>query len=289
MALTEDVLSRVIAFANGKGGAGKTSTSCNFAGLCAAAGWKTLFLEFDPQGNAGHDLGYGWEGRSDDGAHMLAVLDEHRPLEPVLRDVRPGLDVVPMGRDALMNIEDVLHGKIRRGTEFRTLLAEAIAPVAKDYDVIVIDTPPTRPIVLRMVLGATRWLVVPTKSDRSSIMGLSELAAELAQVRPVNPVVAILGAVLFDIDSQATRIRRNAVADINAALDGAAPLLESTIRHSSAGIDARNEGLLVHELAQVERRRSERIPVSVDGLAHDHLMLTQEILERIATAEESAA
>lgn len=58
MALTQDVLSRVITFANGKGGVGKTTTSTNFAGLCSAAGWRTLFIEFDPQGDAGDDLGY---------------------------------------------------------------------------------------------------------------------------------------------------------------------------------------------------------------------------------------
>lgn len=53
MALTQDVLSRVLIFANGKGGVGKTTTSTNFAGLCAAAGWRVLFMEFDPQGDAG--------------------------------------------------------------------------------------------------------------------------------------------------------------------------------------------------------------------------------------------
>lgn len=51
--LTQDVLSRVITFANGKGGVGKTSCSANFAALSAAAGWKVLFVDFDAQGDAG--------------------------------------------------------------------------------------------------------------------------------------------------------------------------------------------------------------------------------------------
>ena len=78
MALTQDVLSRVIAFANGKGGVGKTSTSANFAGLSAAAGWRTLFIEFDAQGDAGDDLGYKHSPDNDRGAHMLGVLDDHQ-------------------------------------------------------------------------------------------------------------------------------------------------------------------------------------------------------------------
>ena len=46
-----------------------TTTSTNFAGLCAAAGWHTLFIEFDPQGDAGDDLGYKRREDTDQGAH----------------------------------------------------------------------------------------------------------------------------------------------------------------------------------------------------------------------------
>jgi len=314
MALTHDVLSRVLTFANGKGGVGKTTTSTNFAGLCAAAGWSTLFIEFDPQGDAGDDLGYKRHADNDQGAHMLEVLDEHKPLQPVLRQVRPNLDVVPMGREALKNIEDVLAGKERRNTEYRLMLAEALAPLAREYDLIVIDTPPTRPAVLQLVLGATRWLIVPTKSDRSSIGNLSELAAELSEVRGVNPHVEVLGVVPFDFDKQATRIQRDAVEDIQNVLDGAATLFTDdageviTIRHSVAAVDARAAGKLVHELAEVadeeeagepwwkalrEGRRAERIPGSVGALADDHLLLTNAILTRInkleAAGDEAAS
>ncbi|MFZ2504558.1 MAG: ParA family protein [Nocardioides sp.] len=308
MALTQDVLSRVITFANGKGGVGKTTCSTNFAGLCAAAGWRTLFVEFDPQGDAGDDLGYKRNPENDQGAHMLEVLDEHKPLQPVLRGVRPNLDVVPMGREALKNIEDVLSGKERRGTEYRLMLAEALAPWAREYDLIVIDTPPTRPVVLQLVLGATRWLVVPTKSDRSSIGNLAELAAELAEVRHVNPQAEILGVVPFDFDKQATRVNRDALEDIKTVLDGAASVFVDdaedviTIRHSVAAVDARAAGKLVHELAEVkseeeagepwwkalrEGHRPERIPGSVGALADDHLLLTNAILTRIGKFEEA--
>lgn len=308
VALTQDVLSRVITFANGKGGVGKTTTSTNFAGLCAAAGWRTLFIEFDPQGDAGDDLGYKRQADNDHGAHMLEVLDEHAALHPVLPDVRPNLDVVPMGREALKNIEDVLAGKERRGREYRLMLAEALAPLAREYDLIVIDTPPTRPAVLQLVLGATRWLVVPTKSDRSSIGNLAELAAELTEVRHVNPHVEVLGVVPFDFDKQATRVNRDALEDIKTVLDGAASVFLDedgdviTIRHSVAAVDARAAGKLVHELAEIkneaeagepwwkalrEGRRPERIPGSVGALADDHLLLTNGILTRIGRFEEA--
>lgn len=313
MALTQDVLSRVITFANGKGGVGKTTTSTNFAGLCAAAGWHTLFIEFDPQGDAGDDLGYKRSPDNDQGAHMLEVLDAHKPLQPVLREVRPNLDVIPMGRAALKHIVEIVEGKERRGTEFRLMLAEALAPLAKDYDLIVIDTPPatgTSPAILQLVLGATRWLIIPTKSDRSSIGNVRELATEMEAVRHTNPHIEVLGVVPFDFDRQATRILRNAVEDIETVLDGAASLFLDdageviTIRHSSAAIDARTAGKLVHELAEIateeeagepwwkalqEGRRPERIPGSVGALADDHLLLTNAIITRIGKFEDTAA
>lgn len=308
MALTQDVLSRVLIFANGKGGVGKTTTSTNFAGLCAAAGWRVLFMEFDPQGDAGDDLGYKRSPENDRGAHLLEVLDESKPLKPVLRDVRPGLDVIPMGRVAFKAIKDILDGKERRGTEYRLMLANALAPLARDYDLIVIDTPPHEPVVLQLVLGAARWLVVPTKSDRSSIGNLAELAVELTEVRHANPHVEILGVVPFDFDKQATRIHRDAVEDITTVLDGAAELFYDdsgeviTIRHSVAAVDARAAGKLVQELAEMandeeagepwwkalrEGRAPERIPGSVGALADDHLLLTNAILTRIDKLESA--
>ena len=110
----------------------------------------------------------------------------------------------------------------------------------------------------------------------------------------------------FDFDRQATRILRNAVEDIEAVLDGAASSFVDdagevlTIRHSSAAIDARTAGKLVHELAEIateeeagepwwkalqEGRRPERIPGSVGALADDHLLLTNAIITRIGKLE----
>src|SRR5690349_23660686 len=92
-------LARVVTVANGKGGVGKSTTACNVAGLAAVAGWRVLLIDFDPQGNAGHILGYRWEGRSDGGRHLVDTLITDRPLTPLLRNVRPNLDVVPGGEE----------------------------------------------------------------------------------------------------------------------------------------------------------------------------------------------
>lgn len=155
-------------------------------------------------------------------------------------------------------------------------------------DLVVIDTPPTRPTRLQMALGVTRWVVVPTKSYRASIEGLQTLAQQ-------NPSLGILGAVLFDSGSSATAVRRDANEDIAAALGNLAQPFTTTIRHAeSTAVRLREQGQLAHELAaQAESaepfwqalrdgRRPDRIPGSAGALAEDYVLLTQELLARIA-------
>lgn len=291
-------LSRVICFANGKGGAGKTSTAVNFAGLCASANHRTLLLDLDPQANAGHDLGYGWDNQGDDGVHVASTLmSTDAELAPTIAGVRNNLDVIS-GGSALNDLEDVVAGRSRRGQKSDTILATALAPLAAKYDVVVIDTPPTRPVLLRLALTASRWIVVPTRADRSSIEGLRVLAEQIITIRPSNPDVAILGAVLFDVSTGATAIRRNAAQDIADVLGGVAPVFESVIRHSElVATQAREHGQLVHEIAQTVEdaepfwvalkagRAPRRVPGTAPALADDYVLLTQEILTRISELE----
>lgn len=298
---TQDDLARVITFANGKGGAGKTSTAVNVAGLSAAAGWRTLLIDLDPQGNVGHDLGYTWEGRSDHGQHLVDALVGANAISPPLVEVRSNLDVVP-GGEVLDDLEDLIAGRARRNKGYQRLLADALKPIANDYDLILIDTPPTRPMLLQLALAATRWIVVPTRADRSSIEGLRTLANQIGDVREVNPHLEILGAVLFDTGIAATVIRRNAAEDIETVLDGAAPLFSAVIRHSqSAAVEAREKGMLIYELAEQvdtaepywkalqEGRRPVRLPGTAPALADDYVLLCQEILTSIAAHEKEGA
>ncbi len=170
MAIHEE-LTRVVTVANGKGGVGKSTTACNIAGLAAVAGWRVLLVDFDPQANAGQILGYAWKGESDGGRHFVDTLIQGGALTPTLKDVRPNLDVVT-GGPALDTLEDVLAGMIKRGQGVASVFADALARTATDYDLVVIDTPPTRPLLLRLALTATRWIIVPTRPGRTSIEGL---------------------------------------------------------------------------------------------------------------------
>ncbi len=229
----------------------------------------------------------------------MDALVAGRPLAPPLRGVRDGLDVIP-GGEHLDTLEDVLAGRVKRGQEIQEVFAAAIAPIAGDYDLIVLDTPPTRPVLLRMALGATRWIVVPTRPGRMSIEGLRALAAEMVAARRTNPELELLGALLYDVESSASAIRRNAVEDITAALGGAAPVFSTVIRHALAPVcESEERGLLIHEVAEQvdsaepfwvalkEGRTPNRMPGSAPALAEDLVLLTQEILQGIDAREQA--
>lgn len=296
-----NALNRVVAVANGKGGVGKTSVAANVAGLAAVAGWETLLIDLDSQANLGQDLGYAWEGKGDEGAHLVSALVSGAPIEPVLRSVRPNLDVIS-GGSRLDDLDDVISGRQRRGDPSVVMLREALADLAGSYDLVLIDTPPSRKNALvYLALVAARWIVIPTKSDRSSIEGLRKLAEQVVEVRAHNPELEVLGAVLFGAGSTATVVRKHAADDIRGVLGDVAPLFETPIRHAEAAAgEARERGRLVHELAAVvdaaepywkalqEGRRPERQPGTAPALAEDYALLAQDLLARIASMEEGA-
>ena len=228
------------------------------------------------------DMGMG----SGSGSHALAAL-------------YPDLDVVA-GGSALDTLEDVLAGRIKRGQGVHSVFADALAQVASDYDLIVIDTPPTRPLLLRLALSATRWIIVPTRPGRTSIEGLRALASEIVVARQTNPALELLGAVLYDVEAGATVIRRNATEDVVTVLGGAAPMFTTVIRHAlSPVVESEEKGLLIHEVAETvdkaepywkalqEGRRPERVPGSAPALAEDFVLLTQEVLTTIDAREQA--
>lgn len=290
-------IDRLVTIANGKGGVGKTSVATNLAGLAAAADQPTLFIDLDTQGDGGDDLGYNWRDQSDEGQHLVGALLGGRELTPFLRQVRPNLDVIP-GGEALEDLSAALAGRTQRYKPIQHLLADALAPIVADYALIVVDTPPKTPTLLQLALGAARWIVIPTRSDRSSIKGLQRLATQIGDALQHNPDLQILGAALFASSSSAKVVRREAQQDISDVLGAHAPLFETVVRYAEkSAVKAREEGLLIHELAeQVEDaepfwialrdgRRPERKADSAPSLAEDYALLCHEIITRIASAE----
>lgn len=283
-AVDRTLLRRVLAVANGKGGVGKTSTSSHLGGQAAAGGRKVLLVDLDPQGNTEDDLGH----ESDDlGAGMTrAVMLGTDPV--VLRDVRPNLDVIPGGVN-LSELVDHLQSKrarTRRDVDPYESFVQVIARAAVGYDLVVLDCPPANNEVMQeAALDASRYLLIPTRADMSSRKGIVQMAQRFMEMRGgFNPSLVLLGVLLFEIGSRARLVERSARDWIDEALQGQAPVFDTTIRHVEAtALEGRERGLLAHELAETSAGKSSL------GLAGDYRDMAVEVFQRLVGLEQAAA
>lgn len=277
------MLDNAIAVVNGKGGVGKSSCVANMAVTAALSDWKVLAVDLDAQGNLARDLGY--RDRSDGGERLLQAVMASQPVEP-LRDIRPGLDVIPGGAQTKRLADLVLVAHLRGDTDYD--LNEALAPTATDYDLVLIDCPPASSHIVRTALRLAHYALIPTKPDDASIDGLEGLAAEIQDVVGTdNPDLYVLGVVLFDVGAGDGRLRADTRAELEEMLDGIAPLLTATIRHSRRGArDMRRRGEVAaeYERASLDAKPwyldqdSPKFSTAAGGLAGDYQQLTQEVL-----------
>lgn len=286
-------------------------------------GQRILIVDLDHQGDVGDDLGYNKYGYGDQGRLLAMALQGYANLAEVveqglaelqahradpdadqsflaharedsgfLTDVRPGVDVLVAGGE-LKSLAGTLTAKSMSGEDTRLVLAQALAPLAKYYAFIFVDTPPSEVQTQTIALAAARWIVVPVKSDMSSIKALGAVAELLAPaqesngaggvgrgVREVNPGVEIAGILLFDVPSGGKRMLDDAKSNIRDLVGDQIRIFEPVIHQSSkTAKDARDKGLLPHELPSDQ----------ANGIADDYADFTGDLLDVIFAAESAAA
>lgn len=293
------VLERVIAFINGKGGVGKTTLCSNVGGMVALSGQRVLLVDVDPQGNLGLDLGYADTGTDDRGRGLAGALQGLVDDVRIVRNVRENLDVI-VGGSALHGTSAALAAPSRSaGEDSRDALARVLAPIASEYDLILLDCPPGNESLQTAAIGAARWVVAPARVDEATGRGLVELAERLESVVEVNPDLSLLGVVIFDIEKSATRVEAEAREMVNEILGTDTMLFEASIRHSvSVAQQSRKFGKLVYELEEFARGQrpwyeqlrdgdttETRVTRSASNVADDLHSFAQELLERITAHE----
>jgi chromosome partitioning protein len=189
-----------IAIANQKGGVGKTTTAINIATAMAAAGWKTLLIDLDPQGNASTGLGIDLARRSTSSYDLL--IDQVALEDCIVGTDVPGLDVVPATVD-LSGAEIELVTVADRSARLRKALEGH-----RDHDVCFIDCPPSLGLLTLNALSAADTLLVPLQCEFFALEGLSQLLQTVEQVQQrFNPDLGIVGIALTMFD------RRNRLTD----------------------------------------------------------------------------
>src|SRR5476651_711109 len=242
---------KTIAVLSQKGGTGKTTTVRTIADALRRAGVRTLTVDLDPQGN------------------LSDYFDVAPDAEPTIADVLAGRataaeaiheDLIPANL-SLAEAELMLGGKMGRELTLRRALAKA----PKEYEVIVIDCPPSLGLLTVNALVAADRALITAEAQYFALQGV-EQAMEVVELArdSLNPQLSLLG-VLLNLADMRTVHSREALASLKERFGE--QVFDSVIRSSIAYAES------------AERAKS--ILDYRPDLGADYLALTDEVLERL--------
>ncbi|MGQ0616177.1 MAG: ParA family protein [Acidimicrobiia bacterium] len=198
---------RVFAITNQKGGVGKTTTAVNLGASMADQGLRVLVVDLDPQGNATTGLGLNTRDLS---TSMYDVILRDIPIEDCIEatSVR-NLFVAPANLD-LAGAEIELVPAFSRELKLRRALSE----VRDDYDVVLIDCPPSLGLLTINSLAAATEVLVPIQCEYYALEGLGQLLRNVNMVqRNLNPDLELSVIVLVMYDGR-TKLSDQVVQEV---------------------------------------------------------------------------
>lgn len=197
----------MVAFANQKGGVGKTTSAVNSAVVLASRGFRVLLLDLDPQGNTTSSLGIDKSGL--DGTMYDLLLQSMGFRDVVQQDVRPKLDVIATTSDLAGAEIDLVNEPNRERR-----LAQALHPVRHDYDIALIDCPPSLGLLTLNGLTAANSVVIPIQCEFLALEGVTQLIQTIDLSRQhLNPQLDLLGVLMTMFDGR-TRLSAHVVDEV---------------------------------------------------------------------------
>ena len=188
---------KIIAFANQKGGVGKTTTTLNLAAAFAEKGRKVLILDLDPQGNASTGLGSLADNREFTTYDVLSggtVEDKY-----IIKTETPNLYLVPSTVD--LSSADIEFAATKDRSKLLSFALENSN--LNFYDYIFFDCPPSLSVLTVNALIAADSLLIPLQSEFYALEGLSQLLLSVREIRSSgNADLRIDGIVLTMFDSR---------------------------------------------------------------------------------------
>lgn len=242
---------RTVALLNQKGGVGKTTSTVNLGAALARYGQRVLLVDLDPQSNL--SLHFGVEGSPDQRTVRDLLLDPDCGVRDCVQRARPGLDFVPAVTELAL-----VEGELAQLEGMQTVLRSKLEAAWGDYDVVLLDCPPSLGVLSVNALTVADEVFVPMQAHYLPLRGLEKLLQTVHLVsQGLNPSIRVTGILLCMHDGSSSHARA-VIGEIESQLDqfravdvpwSGAAVLEPAVRRNIKLAEAPSFGKTIFDYA----------------------------------------